>query len=855
MKHHWPAPVCCAAVLLGLAAAAPLNATVQAPNTAKSSSATASDLSKASSEELMRDYQELRSLHAGEQWAAAENVTWKRDAGTFTFKDGRLTFAAPVAGHVVAAVFIGLGAFELDPPTAMDEHQIARFTKQPKLVDDFREAVFFFTDHSWEELGKLVHLQSGGGDSEAAGKLLEAAERKYQETFNEWWSNEAKDYPVLRNVAARMVADLSDPSSQGFFLADLKTEHYSDLLYQISWNRDSLLQPFFSSGEEVMLMQYKHDAPSEWLSGFHLAAEYARTPHPEHRRPLAHCREERIDAEISKDNHISATAQIEFEVRGGTPRVVPMNLQGVLRISSVTDEAGGKVAFIQEDRKLDSDPWVILPEPVAAGKVYKMKIAYEEDSTRDSRIIHQQGSGLYYVTARESWYPSFGAFDDRTHFRLHFTSPKKFKFVATGHLVSSEKNKDSLETEWESEIPYSVVGFNYGDFVEAHKSDTNLTVTAYTGREPPDVLKGIAAAMETGGFQPGQAGQLGQTNAEAQTGILVGGFNTAHMAGYAAAESYQAFKLFEAYFGELPFKSVSVTEQPVMGYAQSWPTLIFLPFDSLLDSTTRNSLRLSASAEAREFYNIVAVHEMSHQWWGHMVGWKTYHDQWLSEGFADFSAGLYLRTFEPKKVRSFWDLKRKWLLSNNGAGHRPVDVGPVWLNYQTNSYLEPRNSYFLIYYKGAYILEMLRLLMEDPRSQNPDAGFIAMMHDFVKTYTARNPSTEDFRQIVEKHLRQPMDWFFNEWVYGTETPRYDFGYELKDGPDGKPLLHLSLTQSEVSDNFEMKVPVYIYIDGTPRRLGFLGVKGHNTTTADVPLPVRPEKVTLDEYHSVLAIEK
>ena len=94
-----------------------------------------------------------------------------------------------------------------------------------------------------------------------------------------------------------------------------------------------------------------------------------------------------------------------------------------------------------------------------------MKVAYEEDSTRESRIIHQEGSGLYFVGARESWYPSFGAFDDRTHFTLSFTSPKKFVFVATGRPSGSEKDGKDLITRWESEFPYSVVGFNYGDFV------------------------------------------------------------------------------------------------------------------------------------------------------------------------------------------------------------------------------------------------------------------------------------------------------------------------------------------------------------------------------------------------------
>ncbi|PYV03172.1 MAG: hypothetical protein DMG26_09955 [Acidobacteria bacterium] len=811
----------------------------------------APSLSTAPAEELMRVYGQLRSLQGSDQSGVAENVAWKRDAGTFTFKDGKIAFAAPVAGRVLAAVFTGQGTFELDPPTAIDKRQIARFAKGPKLEDDFREAVFFFTDNSWDELQKLVRVRPGG-DAQAATKAIGSAETKYQESFNDWWANQAKDNPPMRNLAARMLADLTDPSSRGFFLADIKTEHHDELLYQISWNRDPLLLPRFSSDEEVMLVRRKRGEYFEWWSGFHLAEEYARTPHPEHRTLLAHCREERIDAEVSKSNHVSATAAMEFEVPSSPARVLPLSLDGVLRISAVTDESGKKLSFIQEDRKLDSDPWVVLPEPAAAGRVYRIKIAYDEDSTRDSRIIHQEGQGLYFVGARESWYPSFGAFDDRTHFKLHFTSPKKFKFVATGRLVSSDKTKDGVESEWESEIPYSVVGFNYGDFVDKSQSDDKLTVTAYAGKEVPDQLKSLNAAIDIADLAQGPGGSH---DTAAQYGILQGGFNTAANAKYAAGESYQAFKLFENYFGPLPFKSISVTEQPVRGFAQSWPTLIFLSYDSLLDATTRNSLRLQDSAEAREYYNVVAIHEMSHQWWGHMIGWKTYHDQWLSEGFADFSAALYLKTFDPKKFKGFWDLKRKWLLNNNQAGRHPVDVGPVWLNFQLDSYLEPRNSYFLRYFKGAYILEMLRTLMEDPRSQNPDARFIAMMRDFVTTYTAKNPSTEDFRRVVEKHFGEPMGWFFDEWVYGTETPHYDFSYDLKDGGQGKTILHVSLAQSEVSDSFAMKVPLYVQVDGTPRRLGMLSVKGSSTATADVPLPLRPEKVTADEYHSILCTMK
>ena len=822
-----------------------------APPQTQESPAQKVDLAAAPSDELMRVYAQLRSLQGSDQWGIAEGAVWKRDAATFTFKDGRIAFAAPVGGRVLAAVFTGQGTFELDPPTAIDKQQIARFAKGPKLVDDFRQAVFFFTDSSWDELAKLVHVRAGG-QAQAATKAIESAQRKYQEDFNDWWANQAKRNLTMRNLAARMLADLSDPSSRGFFLADFKTEHHDDLLYEISWNRDPLLLPYYNRDEEVTLVHYKRGEYYEWWAGFHVAEEYARAPHPEHRTLLAHCREERIDAEVDKSNHVSETAAMEFEVPSSPARVLPLNLDGVLRISSITGESGKKLSFIQEDRKLDSDPWVILPEPAAAGRVYKMKISYDEDSTRDSRIIHQEGQGLYFVGARESWYPSFGAFDDRTQFHLHFSSPKKFKFVATGRPLGSKKDKDSVESEWESEIPFSVVGFNYGDFVDKSQSDSKLTVTAYAGREPPDELKNLSAMMDMADLSQGPNRSQ---SIEAQTGIMRGGFNTASNAQYAATEGYQAFKLFENYFGALPFKSISVTEQPVRGFAQSWPTLIFLPYDSLLDATTRNSLRLQDSAEAREFYNVAAVHEMSHQWWGHMVGWKTYHDQWLSEGFAEFSAALYIKASEPNKFKKFWDLKRKWLLNNNQAGHHPVDVGPLWLNFQLDAYLEPGNSFFLRYYKGAYVLEMLRTLMEDARSQNPDARFIAMMRDFVTTYTAKNASTEDFRRVVEKHMGEPMDWFFNEWVYGTETPHYDFSYDLKDAGQGKTLLHVSLSQSEVSDSFLMRVPLYVHVNGTPRLLGFLKVKGPNTATADVTLPIRPEKVTLDEYHSILSTVK
>ncbi len=74
-----------------------------------------------------------------------------------------------------------------------------------------------------------------------------------------------------------------------------------------------------------------------------------------------------------------------------------------------------------------------------------------------------------------------------------------------------------------------------------------------------------------------------------------------------------------------------------------------------------------------------------------------------------------------------------------------------------------------------------------------DTDFKAMMHDFVKTYWLKPATTEDFKAMVEKHMtpgmdldrNHKMDWFFNEYVYGTELPVYHFEGQTTDGADGR----------------------------------------------------------------------
>ena len=147
--------------------------------------------------------------------------------------------------------------------------------------------------------------------------------------------------------------------------------------------------------------------------------------------------------------------------------------------------------------------------------------------------------------------------------------------------------------------------------------------------------------------------------------------------------------------------------------------------------------------------------------------------------------------------------------------------------------------------------------------ESGDTRFIEMMKDFVRIHFNRNASTESFKRVVERHMtaamdldgNRRMDWFFSQWVYGTEIPSYKFEYKLIPENEGKALLKGTLTQSGVSSDFKMIVPVYLEYKGRIIRLGEAKMVGNNTTPEfNIRLSERPDKVLINANHDILAVE-
>ena len=98
----------------------------------------------------------------------------------------------------------------------------------------------------------------------------------------------------------------------------------------------------------------------------------------------------------------------------------------------------------------------------------------------------------------------------------------------------------------------------------------------------------------------------------------------------------------------IPYSSLSLTQMPG-SVSQGWPSLVFLSSFSFLTPEEKSHLHMSPVAKILS--DLIVGHETAHQWWGDLVSWKSYRDQWLFEALANYSALLMLESESPQHFR------------------------------------------------------------------------------------------------------------------------------------------------------------------------------------------------------------
>ncbi|MBL0180493.1 MAG: hypothetical protein IPP98_15480 [Gemmatimonadetes bacterium] len=190
------------------------------------------------------------------------------------------------------------------------------------------------------------------------------------------------------------------------------------------------------------------------------------------------------------------------------------------------------------------------------------------------------------------------------------------------------------------------------------------------------------------------------------------------------------------------------------------------------------------------------------------MDFASYRDQWLSEGFSNFS-GLWYTQIALKKSKYYFDQLDLW---KTDLRARQGEVGPVGLGYRTATASDGSEYGLVVYQKGAWALHMLRILMLDLRTMKEEK-FEATMRDYFQTYKGRAASTDDFRRIAEQHAGSPLDWFFDQWLTTTAIPEYRVAWTAAPGEAGKYVVKLRVKQQNVSETFLAYVPIKLELEG------------------------------------------
>lgn len=192
------------------------------------------------------------------------------------------------------------------------------------------------------------------------------------------------------------------------------------------------------------------------------------------------------------------------------------------------------------------------------------------------------------------------------------------------------------------------------------------------------------------------------------------------------------------------------------------------------------------------FSESLIAHELAHQWFGDKITCKTWADIFVNEAFASYSEALF---------DEFKYGKERYLATINGHVVRAKKTTEsVYISKPENENLI--FDYSLTYGKGAVVLHMLRGVLGD------NLFFKSLKDYMASAFSYKAASIDDFRKIAEVTSSKDLKYFFDEWIYGTNYPKFTFSW----ANIGSNSIKLSIDQQKLSTTPNLfKMPIQLKI--------------------------------------------
>jgi hypothetical protein len=803
-----------------------------------------------------------------------------RAAVHITLDDGTIAFTKDVLGRITGAFFEGDGELLLAPPDEVERKSMSLFTGMAILEERFSTAYFRFNDNTAAE------LQPG----------LRAPEDA--QAFIARWNETARN--LAQGDAMRLLASFSEmlPVAGASVSQDSPASRPGDsedrmLHARLQGNKLGVFDVFFDStaGEQVEAGQPKtgengllyYDVWTSFSSENAQRGHMARKEIPQTLPAETESREDPflvrsyvIDAQVKPPKELDAEVELQLEAERGGSRFVEFELSRFLQIQSVQAD-GRTVEFLQNPavegtrlaRSGNDSVAVILSTPARKGQKISLRFVY------GGEVLAEAGKGLLYVGARGTWYPNRGlAIAD---FDLTFHYPAGWTLLATGKPVpvsgasaksqpaAPQSSGDQQVTHWVSERPIPIAGFNLGKYVRGAAQAGNVTVETYaTDSVERDFPKPSTPAPQldpTPTLRPQMPPPL----------IVPLPPSPARHATAVAEVAARAIRYYAERFGPFPYSHLALTQLPGRE-SQGWPGLIFLSSYAFLSQEEREDLHMNAAAGVL-VSQIIPAHETAHQWWGDLITWETYRDQWFSEGLANYCALMLLQEKNPAGFHQIMEKYRQDLAGKNADGESLKDAGAVTLGGRLLSSHFPEGYEAISYGRGTWLFHMLHSMLQDANageSGKRNVGGRVMEDPFVRSlrkvrerYQGKAISTQELLNVFAEDLppslryegKASLDWFLDGWVNGTSMPKLELQNVKFAAKANATVASGVILQKDAPEDLVTSVPVYAVVSGkSPVFAGRVFADGAESPFR-LSVPAGTHKLLLDPNETILTSPK
>lgn len=795
------------------------------------------------------------------------DVTLDRAAFHIALDDGTIGFTADVLGHVTGALFEGAGEILLSPPNQVERHSLMLQTGAAILEESFTSAYLRFNDDTFHDLEPLLT---------PTDNALE---------FTSRWDNAAR--VLAQEDALRIFMTFSrflpPPSGEATPpAASPEAAHTDDrfLHARLEGQTKGRFDVYFDSNapEQVWAAQARTVEGTDYYDVWVSFPFLPRNKSPEAATSITteEGRESAIDilackvrTQVSPPTTIESEAELDLQVRQGGRRAVLFELARTLVVKRVEAD-GQSIEFIhnpsikgtQLARRGNDFIAVVFPHPTRAGQRIKLRFVYGGD------VLSEAGPGLLYVGARGTWYPNRGL--AMTNFDLEFHYPPGWTLVATGKRVEVPPasgssvpgildNSGEQVTRWVSEHPIPFAGFNLGKYRRAVAHAGEVTVEAYG---TAGVERGFPEA-EGQTIITGRRSNIGE--AAPPLAISPPPPSPARNAQMVAETAARAIDFFSHRFGPYPLEKLALTQMPG-NLSQGWPGLVFLSSFSFLNAEERSALHMAPVEKT--LISTITAHETAHQWWGDLVTWNSYRDQWISEGLANYSSMMLLEAENAREFHLVMSKYRDDLLQQNKSGVALMEDGPVSLGYRLSCSQFPEGYEAISYGRGTWLIHMLRTMMRDGESarekrdsatDSQDEPFMRALRRMRERYEGKPINTREMLRVFEEELPRPLwyegrkslDWFYDGWVNGTAIPRFELHAVKYTDKEDVTKVSGTILQKDAPQDLVTPVPLYALHGGKLLFLARVFADGPETSF-HVSAPAGTRKIVVDPNQTLLA---